>query len=69
MASRTLKSLLLCRRTFVALFSVSCLTWIGLTTTTDVAAAIAAVAIGLAGSNAAQRAYTARYSKPKEDIS
>lgn len=68
MASRTLKTLLLCRRTFVAIFAISCLTCIGLTTPTDVAAAIAAVAIGLAGSNAAQGAYTARY-KPKEDAS
>ncbi len=57
---RSLTRLLLCRRTLVALVAIGCLTRIGLTTSTDVAAAIAAVAIGLAGSNAAQAAYTSR---------
>ncbi len=56
-----------CRRTVVALVSIGCLTWIGLRTATDVAAAIAAVAIGLAGSNAAQAAYTSKNVK-KDDV-
>ncbi len=64
---RSFRSLLLCRRTLVALVAIGCLTWIGLTTTTDVAVAIASVAIGLAGSNAAQAAYTSKNVK-KDDV-
>ena len=60
-----MKHIVKCRRTVIALVAIASLTWIGLTTSTDVAASIAAVAIGLAGSNAAQAAYSSR-NNPKE---
>lgn len=45
-----------CRRTFVAVFAVTCLTVIALINGTDTSIAIASVAVGIAGANAYQKA-------------
>jgi hypothetical protein len=47
-----------CRRTVVALFSITCLTWIALEKGVDTSTAISAVAIGLAGANAFEKSKT-----------
>lgn len=46
-----------CRRTFVAIFSVCCLTYLGSVTGVDVSGSIATVALAVAASNAAQKAF------------
>lgn len=43
-----------CRRTFIALVAIVCLTFIGYHKGIDVGMAIASVAVGLAGANAYQ---------------
>lgn len=62
-----LKTLLYCRRTLIALFSIGCLTAIGLYKDHDVSVALASVAIGLAASNAAEGAAKSRQSFRKEE--
>lgn len=49
-----MKQLLYCRRTFIAIISIACLTALGMVRGMDVAMALASVAIGLAASNAAE---------------
>lgn len=49
-----MKKILTCRRTITSLFAIICLTGLGYTKNIDVAASIAAIAIGLSGSNAFQ---------------
>lgn len=44
-----------CRRTFVSVLAIVCLTAVGVTKGVDVSAAIAAVAMGLAGANAYEK--------------
>lgn len=46
-----MKKIFTCRRTVVALFSVVCLTFLGYTKAVDVAASIAAIAMGLSAAN------------------
>jgi len=43
-----------CRRSIIALFSISCLTAIAIVNGTDTSISIAAVAMGVAGANAYQ---------------
>lgn len=43
-----------CRRSIVAVFSISCLTVVAIFNGTDTSTAVAAVAVGLAGANAYQ---------------
>jgi hypothetical protein len=47
--------LLKCRRTFVALVAIACLTTIALEKGIDVSMAVASVAVGLAGANAYEK--------------
>lgn len=47
-----MKNILVCRRTFIAVLSIVCLTALGLLKDIDVAMSLASIAIGLAGSNA-----------------
>lgn len=51
--SSPLNKLFSCRRMAVALFAILCLTVLGIKREHDVSSAVAAVAIGLAASNAA----------------
>lgn len=44
-----------CRRTFIALLSIACLTAIGIYKGIDVSVAIAGVAVGLAGANSYEK--------------
>jgi len=48
------------RRTFIALFAVCCLTWLGFKAGLDVGGPIATVAFAVAASNAAQKAYQSK---------
>lgn len=50
-----MRKILDCRRTFIALTAIGALTFLGYTQNMDVAASLAAVAIGLAGSNAYEK--------------
>ena len=54
------KNVLLCRRTYIATLAIVALTALGLYNHLDVALSIAGVAVGLAGSNAAEAAMKAR---------
>lgn len=49
-----MKHFLYCRRTFIAILSIGCLTLISLVKGFDVSMSLATVAIGLAASNAAE---------------
>lgn len=49
-----MKKFMQCRRTFVGVVAIVCLTALGVAVNADVSMAIASVAIGIAGSNAAQ---------------
>ena len=51
----TINNLMYCRRTFIALVALGCLTLLGIQNKEDVAASIAAVAMGLAGANAFEK--------------
>lgn len=62
-----MKSFLYCRRTFIAILSIGCLTAIGIYKDHDVSMAIASVAIGLAVSNAGENAAKYRPTFRKED--
>lgn len=53
-----------CRRTFVALFAISCLTALGLTAGLEVSGSIATVALAVAASNAAQKAIQKKDNPP-----
>lgn len=55
-----MKQLLYCRRTFIALTALVGLFSLGLINGIDTSMAMATVAVGLAGSNAAERIGTAR---------
>lgn len=65
-----MKQLLLCRRTFIALVSISALIALGLVNHIDVSYAIASVAIGLAASNATENSMRSKFDalalQPKE---
>lgn len=50
--------LLRCRRTFIALVAIACLTALGFYKSTDTSMAIASVAIGLAGANSYEKSKT-----------
>lgn len=52
-----MKYIWVCRRTFVAIFAISCLTAIGVMTDLDVASAIATTALAVAGANSAQKIF------------
>jgi uncharacterized membrane protein YjjB (DUF3815 family) len=52
--------LLKCRRTFVACIAMGCLTALGLQNHLDVATAISAIAMAVAGSNALEKSMQAR---------
>jgi hypothetical protein len=54
-AQRPLACLLYCRRSLIAIFSVTCLTWIALSKGTDTSSAIAAIVLGIAGANASEK--------------
>ncbi len=43
-----------CRRTVIALYAITCLTFLAYTKTTEAAAAISAIAMGVAAANAFQ---------------
>lgn len=58
-----MKYFMVCRRTFIAVFAISCLTGLALANGFDPSMAIASVAIGLAGANAAEKAMQARAEK------
>lgn len=62
-----LRLILTCRRTLIALFAIGCLTALGLYKGQDVAMPLATVAIGLAASNAAEKAAASRSSFRKEE--
>lgn len=55
-----LHTILLCRRTIIAVGAISCLTVLGIQREHDVSEAIAAVAIGLAAANSYERSSRAR---------
>lgn len=50
-----MKSITYCRRTFIAVVAIGCLTALGIVKDVDVSAALASVAIGLAVSNASEK--------------
>ncbi len=52
-----------CRRTYICTLSIACLTALGLIKGLDVASSLAAVAIGLAGSNAVEGFMTKKSEK------
>ena len=58
-----MKYFAVCRRTFIAVFSILCMTGLSVVNGFDPSMAIASVAIGLAGANAAEKAMTARGEK------
>ncbi len=62
-----MRNILLCRRTFIAVLSIGCLTALGIYRDIDVSMALASVAVGLAASNAAEGASKARFSYRKEE--
>lgn len=53
-----MRRVLECRRTFIALVSIGCLTALGLTGHGDVAGSIAMVSMALGAANATQAAFT-----------
>ena len=53
-----MKFIFKCRRTFIAVFSISCLTALGLLAHLEVAGAIATVAMAVAAANAAQKTFS-----------
>jgi len=57
-----------CRRTFIAVFSISCLTALGIFSGLEVGGPIATVAFAIAASNAAQKAYQNRNGALEEPI-
>jgi len=61
---RELKS----RRFLIAIFSISCLFLLGYTKEIDVASAIAAIAIGIAGASAADSFVHGKTERNKDDI-
>ena len=50
-----MKFIFTCRRTFVSIFAISCLTFLGYIGDAEVAGSVATVALALAASNAAQK--------------
>jgi hypothetical protein len=58
-----MKNILLCRRTFIAFISIAALLAMNLVNTLDTSSAVAAVAIALAGSNAAEGALKAKFTR------
>lgn len=62
-----MKSFLYCRRTFIAVVAIGCLTGLGIYKSYDVSMALASVAIGIAVSNAGENAAKARPTFRKED--
>lgn len=58
-----MKKILNCRRSIIAIFSISALTFLGYTKSLDVSMAISGVVLAIAGSNAAQGIMT----KKEED--
>lgn len=62
-----MKSFLYCRRTFIAVISMGCLTALGILKTYDVSMALASVAIGIAVSNAGENAMKSRATFRKEE--
>ena len=56
-----------CRRTFVAIFAISCLTALGFIGAVDVAGSIATVALAVAAANAAQKSFAKRDIPPGPD--
>lgn len=63
-----MKNILFCRRTFIAVLSIGCLTALGIYKEHDVSMALASVAVGLAASNAAEGAAKTRLTFRKEDV-
>jgi len=61
-----MKQTLFCRRTYIATLAILSLVGIGLYNNFDVSWAIASIAVGLAGSNAAESAMKALSERPKE---
>jgi len=55
-----MKSLLSCRRTYIASLAIGCLTALGIHNNIDVSMALASVAIGLAAANAGENAARAK---------
>jgi hypothetical protein len=53
-----MKNILYCRRTFVAVFSISLLAAMAFANSTDTSMAIATIAVGLAASNSFERSKT-----------
>lgn len=49
-----------CRRTAIAVIAIAALTFLGYTKGMDVAMALGTVAIGVAGANAAEKAYNGK---------
>lgn len=52
-----------CRRTFVCVLAICCLTWLGLSAGLDVSIAISACVASIAGSNAYQKSQEKKYDK------
>lgn len=60
-----MRAILSCRRTFITVMGISCLTALGIVHGTDVSLAIAGCVAALAGSNAAEASMRHKHS-PKE---
>lgn len=62
-----MRNILICRRMFIAVLAICCLTGLGVYRDIDVSMAIASVAVGLAASNAAEGAAKSRSAFRKEE--
>lgn len=60
----TIKALLACRRTLVAIYAITCLTILGYFKAADVAASIATVALAIAAANASQSIMEKKNDRP-----
>jgi hypothetical protein len=58
-----MKHVFKCRRTFIAVLGMICLTWLGLAVKAEVAGAIATIVLAVAGANASEKIL-----KKKEDL-
>lgn len=58
-----MRNVLICRRTFIALVAIFSILAMALVNHVDTSAALASVAMALAGSNAAEAAFKAKFQK------
>lgn len=60
-----MKSVIWCRRTFICILSLGCITAVAIFNHTDPSWAIASMAVGLAGANAGESAFKAMQERMK----